>query len=111
MISVRTVVPLAVTPKNRSIIACSAPVDLCRDRRGLAWLLKSSSENLKHISSELLRRCQPLTPTLSPLVGRGRDPRGAWEGGGPARPEFAYALLLPLLLPSCSASTFFGTSS
>ena len=32
-------------------------------------------------------QCQPLTPTLSPPAGRGRDPREAWEGEGRATHE------------------------
>src|SRR5436190_6158711 len=34
-----------------------------------------------------MRCCPPLTPTLSPPAGRGRDPREAWEGEGRAPRE------------------------
>src|SRR5207245_1126560 len=39
--------------------------------------------------SGLIRRCRPLTPTLSPPAGGGRDPREAGGGGGraPREPE------------------------
>jgi hypothetical protein len=38
----------------------------------------------------VMERKLPLTPTLSPQVGRGRDPRAAWEGEGqPAREQEA----------------------
>ncbi len=33
----------------------------------------------------LRNACRPLTPALSPPAGRGRDPRAAWEGEGPAQ--------------------------
>ena len=51
-------------------------------------------------TSGLIRRCWPLTPTLSPPAGRGRDPREAWEGEGHATP-------LPLTPPPSPSRTWF----
>ena len=47
----------------------------------------------ERISSGRGRRCQPLTPTLSPLAGRERAPRDAWEGEGLAPSEPTWNVL------------------
>src|SRR5205823_451540 len=45
------------------------------------------SRAVERRSNRLLRRQPPLTPTLPPPAGRGRDPREAWEGEGRATRE------------------------
>src|SRR5207247_1128115 len=70
------------------------------------------------------RRCRPLTPTLSPPAGRGRDPREAGEGGGlghgvaapaaewdrlvvaPTRRRYALADLLKGMTPEAMREAF-----